>query len=218
VFVAANGRDIRELSLDEIGENYNANDLCAFAKHLMTAPIDIAYNQDTHQLFIVRDDGKMAVLNQNQSLGISAWGTYVTDGKFISVGVCDGITYTVTQRGNSVFLEYFDDNALTDAGGYNFSFTASGLPLRSSGHSASRIKVRKISARVLNTKSVYINQHRMTLPDYVYDKNSSGYSGDVSLNQLGTMQNTIEPLWKIHGDEPLCTTVLSVTVYGWYTV
>lgn len=218
VFVAASGRDIRELSLDEIGENYNANDLCAFAKHLMTTPIDIAYNQDTHQLFVVRDDGKMAVLNQNQSLGISAWGTYVTDGKFISVGVCDGITYTVTQRGNSVFLEYFDDNALTDAGGYNFSFTASGLPLRSSGHSASRIKVRKISARVLNTKSVYINQYRMTLPDYVYNKNSSGYSGDVSLNQLGTMQNTIEPLWEIHGDEPLCTTVLSVTVYGWYTV
>ena len=42
VFVAASGRDIRELSLDEIGENYNANDLCAFAKHLMTTPIDIA--------------------------------------------------------------------------------------------------------------------------------------------------------------------------------
>ena len=218
VFIAGNGRDIRELSLDEIGENYNANDLCAFAKHLMTTPIDVAYNQDTRQLFVVRDDGKMAVLNQNAALGISAWGTYVTDGIFKSVGVCDGITYTVTQRGDSVFLEYFDDKSLIDAGEYNFPFCASGLPMRSSGHSATRIKVRKISARIINTKSIYINQHRITLPDYVYNKDSTGYNGDVCLNQLGIMQNTIEPLWTVQGIEPFCATILSVTVYGWYTV
>lgn len=218
VFVSGNGRDIRELSLDDIGENYNANDLCAFAKHLMTTPIDIAYNANTHQLFVVRDDGDMAVLNQNAALGISAWGKYTTQGKFLSVGVCDGTTYVVTERDGGVFLEYFDANTMTDAGTYNFAFTISGLPLRTSGHNASRIKVRKISARVIKTKSVYINQHRMTLPDAVYDINSDGYSGDVSLNLLGTMKNTIDSLWTIHGTEPQPTTILSVTVYGWYTV
>jgi hypothetical protein len=58
----------------------------------------------------------------------------------------------------------------------------------------------------------------MTLPDAVYDINSDGYSGDVSLNLLGTMKNTIDSLWTIHGTEPQPTTILSVTVYGWYTV
>ena len=88
VFVSRSGRDIRELSLDELGENYSANDLCALSKHLMNSPVDIAYNNTTRQLFLVLSNGTMSVLNQNASLGISAWGTYKTRGDFLSVAVC----------------------------------------------------------------------------------------------------------------------------------
>lgn len=218
VFVSGNGHDIRELSLDDIGENYNANDLCALAKHLMMSPIDIAYNADTRQLFVVRSDGKIAVLNQNAALGISAWGTYQTQGNFMSVSVCAGKTYVVVKRDDKIFLEYFNPDALIDAEKYNFSFTASGLPLRSSGHNASRIKIRKVASRVINTKSISINGQRITLPNEVYSASSSGYSGDVSINLLGTQKNTIEPTWTVHSNEAMPTTVLSVTVYGWYTV
>lgn len=218
VFVSGNGHDIRELSLDDIGENYNANDLCALAKHLMMSPIDIAYNADTRQLFVVRSDGKIAVLNQNAALGISAWGTYQTQGNFMSVSVCAGKTYVVVKRDDKIFLEYFNPDALIDAEKYNFSFTASGLPLRSSGHNASRIKIRKVASRVINTKSISINGQRITLPNEVYSASSSGYSGDVSINLLGTQKNTIEPIWTVHSNEAMPTTVLSVTVYGWYTV
>ena len=218
VFVSGNGHDIRELSLDDIGENYNANDLCALAKHIMMSPIDIAYNADTRQLFVVRSDGKIAVLNQNAALGISAWGTYQTQGNFMSVSVCAGKTYVVVKRDDKIFLEYFNPDALIDAEKYNFSFTASGLPLRSSGHNASRIKIRKVASRVINTKSISINGQRITLPNEVYSASSSGYSGDVSINLLGTQKNTIEPIWTVHSNEAMPTTVLSVTVYGWYTV
>ena len=218
VFVSGNGHDIRELSLDDIGENYDANDLCALAKHLMMSPIDIAYNADTRQLFVVRSDGKIAVLNQNAALGISAWGTYQTQGNFMSVSVCAGKTYVVVKRDDKIFLEYFNPDALIDAEKYNFSFTASGLPLRSSGHNASRIKIRKVASRVINTKSISINGQRITLPNEVYSASSSGYSGDVSINLLGTQKNTIEPIWTVHSNEAMPTTVLSVTVYGWYTV
>ena len=218
VFVSGNGHDIRELSLDDIGENYNANDLCALSKHMINTPTDISYNNNTRQLFVVCSDGTMAVLNQNSALGISAWGRYKTNGEFVSVAACNGCTYVVVKHEDAVCLEYFDANALTDTDEFKFLFRASGLPLRSSGHNASRIKVRKISARLINTKSISINNHRISLPNGVYDISSSGYSGDVHINLLGTLKNTIEPMWTVHGSEPLPVTVLSVSVYGWYTV
>ena len=218
VFVSANGRDIRELSLDELGEKYNANDLCALAKHLMQDPVDMAYNSTTRQLFVVKADGNLAVLNQNASLGISAWSEYKTQGIFLSVSVSDEKTYVVVQRNNNIYLERFDKDAMFDAEQYGFAFTAAGLPLRNSKHNASRIKVRKISARLIDTKSISINHYRITLPNEVYEISSKGFSGDVSVNLLGTTHNAIQPLWKIHGSEPYAVSVLSVTAYGWYIV
>ena len=218
IFVAANGCDIRELGLDELGENYRANDLSAFSKHIMHNPIDMAYNSATRKLYVVRTDGIMAVLNQNTALGISAWGTYTTSGRFISVSVCDKKTYIVVSRGDDVFLEYFDVSALRDCDKYDFSFTASGIPLRSSGHSAARLRLRKISARVLQTKSLNINSHRITLPNEIYTIDSPGFSGDVSINLLGTVHDCMNSPWTIHGTDPQPATILSVTMHGWYSV
>ena len=218
IFVSNNGRDIRELSLDELGEKYNATDLCALSKHLMHSPTDIAYNPTTRQLFVVRQDGIMAVLNQNNALGISAWATYKTQGNFLSVVVCNEKTYVVVRRENGVFLEYFDAYTTIDNVQYNYSFTASSLPLRISHHNVSRVKLRKIVARVINTKSIYINQHRISLPDDIYTDQSDGYDGDVSINLLGTMHDCIQPIWTIHGAQPYSATVLSVTIHGWYAV
>lgn len=218
VFIASSGHDIRELSLDELGENYNANDLCAFAKHLMSAPIDIAYNDCTRRLFVINADGTMAVLNQNASLGISAWSRYSTNGKFMSVTVSDGITYVAVERGGTVYLERFDSAAMTDNGGHSISYTASGLPLQVSHHNASYVKLRKISARILDTKSIFINGHRISLPNSIYSDSAPGFSGDVSLNILGGNSNCLTPVWTIHGTEPYSITVLSVSINGWYTV
>ena len=217
VFVSRNMRDIRELSLDELGEKYNAKDLCPMAKHLMTSPVDMAYNQLTRQLFVVMSDGTMAVLNQNAALGISAWGKYKTDGEFLSVAVVDDKTYVVVRRNNAIALDVFDDDALSDVG-VDFSFCASGLPLRVSGHNVSRLRIRKIAARVLNTKSLFINGSRITLPNDVYDNDSDGFSGDVSIETLGTSRECGNAPWKIHGDEQLPATILSVSMFGNYGI
>ena len=216
--MSANGHDIRELSLDELGENYNANDLSLLSKHLISDPIDIAYNDTTHQLFIVRADGVMAVLNQHAASGVSAWCTYKTSGKFLSVAICDKKTYVVVQRADKVFLEYFDTTVLSDANQYEYSFVASSLPLRVSGHNVTRVKLRKIVARVMNTKSIHINTHRIPLPNDIYDDASSGFTGDVSLNCLGNQHDGTAPLWSLHGTETLPVTVLSVCMHGWYSV
>ena len=217
VFVSRNLRDIRELSLDDLGENYNANDLCALAKHLMNNPVDMAYNPGTRQLFVVMSDGTMAVLNQNAALGISAWGKYTTDGEFQSVAVVDDETFVVVKRGLEITLERFDANSMTDAG-HNFSFCAAGLPLRASGHNVSRLRIRKIMARVLNTKSLFINDSRITLPNEVYADDAPGFSGDVSLGVFGTSRECINAPWRIHGADQLPATILSVSVFGNYGI
>lgn len=218
IFVAANGQDIRELTLDNLSDTYNAIDLCALSKHLMKSPIDIAYNPSERRLYVVRQDGIMAVLNYNASLGISAWATYRTAGQFISVCVRDGKTYVVVRRDSGVFLEYFDVCAMQDAGIYNFTFCASGLPIRVSGHNISRLKLRKISARVLETKNLNINNHSITFPNEIYSSEIRGFTGDVSINLLGGTDSTFSPAWTLHGTEPYSATILSITLSGWYTI
>jgi len=219
VFISSSKKDIRELSLDELGENYNANDLCALAKHLMNNPVDLAYNDKTRQLFVVMAGGDMAVLNQNSALGISAWGTYKTQGDFKSVAVIDGQTFVVVRRGDGFALEKFADDRYGDArDNRGFSFTASALPLRTSAHNVRMLRIRKIVARVLNTKSLNINDMRISLPNEVYSDGAPGFSGDVSLNLLGCVRDCITPPWTIHGSESLPATVLSITMYGYYLV
>jgi len=218
VFISGTKRDIRQLTLDELGENYSATDLCAMSKQLMTEPVDIAYNPDTRQLFVVLENGNMAVLNKNNTLGISAWGIYKTQGQFKSVAVLDGCTYVVVRRGTTYCLEKFSDTALVDGGQYAFSFTAASLPMRAGGHNPRKIKLRKISARVMDTKTLFINGTRAVLPNAVYAVGAPGYNGDVSIGVLGTCRDTIAPTWEISSDESLPATVLSVTLDGWYTV
>ena len=218
VFISATGKDIRELALDELGENYNATDLCALSKSLMQDPVDIAYNGDTHQLFVVMADGTMAVLNKNSALGISAWGVYKTQGLFKSVAVVDGKTYVVVHRDGGYKLEYFSDDATVDADMYVFPFQAAALPLRAGGHNPKKIRVRKISARILETKSLFINGMRVRLPNEVYMDDALGFTGDVSINILGTQSDTVSPMWRLHGTEPYPATVLSVTMHGWYSI
>lgn len=219
VFISATCKDIRELTLDAISENYNATDLCAMSKSLMSDPVDIAYNADTRQLFIVMASGEMAVLNKNSALGISAWGVYRTQGSFLSVAVSGGETYVVVSRGGAIKLERFDSNALRDAGQYDFDFIAESLPFRAAGHNPRKVRIRKISARVLDTKSLFINDMRVSLPNQIYATPvTPGYTGDVSIGILGTHIDMMAPMWTIKGHEALPATVLSISMHGWYEI
>ena len=73
-------------------------------------------------------------------------------------------------------------------------------------------------ARVLDTKSLFINGSRVTLPNEVYADTSDGFSGDVSITMLGTTRDCINAPWRIHGDDQLPATVLSVSVFGNYGI
>ena len=218
VFIAKSGTDIRELDLDTLNDKYNATDLCVFSKHLMKNPVSMAYNQSKHQLFIVMDDGYMAVLNKYINTDVAAWTRYTTDGLFKSVAVVDDKTYVIVKRENTEYLEKFDDTCLDDAGQYNFSYKISAFPMIVNGHCPKKLRAHKISLRVMNTKTLFVNNYRMEIPNWAYDENSAGYTGDLSMNLLGFQHNTIESLWTISSSEQLPATILSVTIDGWYLI
>lgn len=218
VFISNTEKDIRELSLDALGENYNARDLCAVSKHLMNTPIDLSYNEDARQLYVVMINGDMATLNQNSALGISAWARYKTAGQFKSVATIGGVTYVIVQRGEEYCLERFSDDALNDADSYDFAYTAASLPLHASGHNVRTFRIRKISARILNTKTLFINGTRVEFPNEIYASDSNGYTGDVSVNLLGTHHNGTVAPWVISSDEQFPATILSVSMSGSYMV
>ncbi len=218
IFVSKGGNEIREMIMDELGENYNAPNLCAISGHLMKHPVDLAYNDKTRQLFVVMTDGSMAVLNKNSALEISAWGIYKTLGSFKSVAVLNGETFVIVARESGVFIEKFSAAETLDSGQFGFSHTAAAMPLFASGRAPKKIRVHKISARCLNTKSLFINAVRAQLPNDALGVDSPGYCGDVSVGSLGTIDDTTCPLWTISGSEPLPVSILGISVEGWYLI
>ena len=218
VFVSGSGKDIRELDLDTLNEKYNSIDLCTFSKHLMNNPVSIAYNSGTHQLFVVMDNGMMAVLNKYANTEIAAWARYTTDGQFKYVSVINNETYVIVKRKNTCYLEKFDNSCLDDAGQYGFAYKVSALPMIFNGHAPKKIRLRKISLRVLNTKTLFVNNYRMEIPNYAYNDGSNGYTGDLSMNLLGVQRETIEPIWTVSSSEQLPVTILSVTIEGKYLI
>jgi hypothetical protein len=86
------------------------------------------------------------------------------------------------------------------------------------GHAPKKIRLRKLSLRVMNTKTLLVNNHRMEIPNYAYDNEHNGYTGDLSMNLLGTQFDTIEPLWSISSNEQLPATILSVATEGSYLI
>jgi len=222
VFVSRGGRAIRELVLDDINNTYSAVDLCALSAHLMTAPVDMAYHDAYNRLFVPQEDGSLAVLTKIAPLGISAWAVYKTAGAFKSVAVMDDSVYVIVERENGTFVERFDKDAPLDSGEFGFSHTASGMPLFAAGHAPNKIRLAKLSARVLDSKSVFFyiggRSIRAPLPNEIHADGAPGYSGDTGINLFGTTCDAIAPLWTITGDEPLPATILSVKAVGRYSI
>lgn len=218
VFVSNNKQDIRQMVLDDWGQNYKANNLCALAEHMMQTPVDIAYNKTDKKLFVVMSNGNMAVLNRNIALGISGWAHYTTDGYFRAITVSDNDTYVVVERDLEFFLEKFSYDELVDAGNKPYTSLAYGTPIMTSGHNAKYIRITKIIARMNNSKTLFINNMRAVFPTEIYSDDAPAFSGDISMNVLGTLKDMVDSPWEISTNDELPMTVLSITIYGRYQI
>ncbi|MBO7509464.1 MAG: hypothetical protein J6T57_04290 [Alphaproteobacteria bacterium] len=218
VFVSNNKHDIRELVLDNMSENYTAENISELSSHLIDNPVDMAYNKASKKLFVVMSSGNMAVLNYNKPMDICAWGRYTTNGKFYSVVACNNDTFVVTKRGDDFQLEYFSDSEMTDSDTNPYTISAVGVPLMSNGHNVHHARIKKITVRLYNSKTLFINNVRANLPNEIYSDNAPGFSGDISVNILGTGTEMTDAPWEISTTDSLPITILSVTIYGRYQI
>jgi hypothetical protein len=208
VFISNNDREIRELALDDLGENYNANDLTLASKHLMDSPVSMAYSAGSCQLFVVMKTGVMAVLTKQPLSEISAWCVYKTAGHYKSVAVQDNKAYAIVVRGDEAYLEMFSDETMNDSENFDFSWEVAATPLLIDNHSPKKIRITHAAARVMNTRHIKISGR-----DFYFDKATTG---DIITNVIGTMQDSTQPLWKISSNEQFPATILSVGIDGQY--
>jgi hypothetical protein len=116
LFVARNGREIREFLFTNIEDAYQATDLALLARHLVMNPIDQAFDQGRRLFLIVMADGSLATIAIYRNAGIAAWSLQETDGRVLSVAILDGQVMMLVARTNGVFIERLDDTLLVDSG------------------------------------------------------------------------------------------------------
>ena len=116
LFVARNGREIREFLFTNIEDAYQATDLALLARHLVVDPVDQAFDQGRRLFLIVMADGSLATIAIYRNADIAAWSLQETDGRVLSVAILDGQVMMLVARANGVFIERLDDTLLVDSG------------------------------------------------------------------------------------------------------
>ncbi|WP_270938017.1 hypothetical protein [Falsiroseomonas oryzae] len=115
VFVARSGRAVHEFAYTEVGDAYQANDLALVARHIVSAPVSMAYDQAERLLHLVMADGSIGTLTLYRAEQVIAWTRQETQGAFRAVAETDGRVYVVAERAGSYRLERFDAALGTDA-------------------------------------------------------------------------------------------------------
>ena len=114
IFAAGNGHEIREFLFSDLEGIYQATDLSLLSSHLIQNPIDLAYDKNERQAYVVMASGKVATLTSFRSENLQSWTEQTTDGKFCAVGVLGKITYFIIKRNSTYYLECFDTKCHTD--------------------------------------------------------------------------------------------------------
>ncbi|MBP5344144.1 MAG: hypothetical protein J6Y85_03640 [Alphaproteobacteria bacterium] len=115
IFAAENGHEIREFLFSDLEGMYQATDLSLLSSHLIQNPIDMAYDKNERQAYIVMNTGKMATLTSFRSENLQSWTEQTTDGKFLAVGILGKTAYFIVKRDSVYHLEYLDENCHTDS-------------------------------------------------------------------------------------------------------
>ncbi|MBR0661076.1 hypothetical protein [Neoroseomonas oryzicola] len=118
VFVARSGQGVYEFAYTDVSQTYQANDLAILARHIVSAPVSVAYDQGARLLHLVMADGSIGTLTIYRAEQVTAWTRQETDGAFRAVAESEGIVWAVTERDGAFALERFDaalglDAALT---------------------------------------------------------------------------------------------------------
>ncbi len=116
LFVARNGREIREFLFTSIEDAYQATDLALLARHLVMDPVDQAFDQSRRLFLIAMADGSLGTIAIYRNADIAAWSLQETDGRVLSITILDGQAVLLVARADGVLIERLDDTLLVDSG------------------------------------------------------------------------------------------------------
>ncbi len=115
MFVARNGKEIREFLYTDVEQAYQATDLALVSRHILGVPVDQDFDALRRLLFIVREDGKFATLTIYRAEQVAAWTLHETQGQVKSVSVVGDDVYMLIERFGDYFIEVFDENLRLDS-------------------------------------------------------------------------------------------------------
>ena len=125
IFVDRHGKAVLDFVYSFNEDAYTTNDKSILASHLIKQPVDMAIlkgtaSEDANWVFIVNDDGSVAVLNTLREQDINGFTNWSTSGEVKSVAVVDDELYMIVKRtldGTEEYLiERWSFDFLTDMG------------------------------------------------------------------------------------------------------
>jgi hypothetical protein len=115
VFVARGGQGVHEFAYTDVSQAYQANDLAILARHIVSTPVSVAYDQRARLLHMVMADGSIGTLTLYRAEQVTAWTRQETAGAFRAVAESDGTVWAVTERDGAFALERFEAGLALDA-------------------------------------------------------------------------------------------------------
>jgi hypothetical protein len=115
LFVARNGRELREFLYTDIDQSYTAADLALLSSHLFDNPVDQDYAARDRLFLIVMGNGSIAALTVYRAQQVTAWTVFETDGFFRAIAVVEDRIYVAVVRNGEMQIESFAPDSFTDS-------------------------------------------------------------------------------------------------------
>jgi len=133
VFIEGEGGVVRQFVFNEIEQSFTAPNISIKSQHLLSVPLRMDIRRATQRepssyMYIVTDQGIVAVLNSLREQDLLAWSQFTTNGEFEDVAVSGRKTFFIVKRtinGNTVrHLEVLNPDHRMDASVLQTSGTA----------------------------------------------------------------------------------------------
>ena len=123
LFVQLSGRAIREFIFTDQETAYASYPLSVMSSHLIYGPVDMdaqvgADDIEEQYVYVVNQDGTMAVYHGMKKEEVAGWTRWTTDGKFKAVRCVDGFMFFAVERtiggSTKLYLERLDPELTVD--------------------------------------------------------------------------------------------------------
>lgn len=109
LFVGAAGNELREFLFTDTEQAYQAADLAMLSRHLLTGPIDMAFDTRRRLLWAALADGEVATLAIDRNSNVAAWSRQSFAGRITALALHAGELHLLAERDGHTLLLRLDD-------------------------------------------------------------------------------------------------------------